>query len=359
MVYSRKLKKIIQPRAGRFKNYRLFYFAAIFLGSLLYLHLSSSYLTRLSKKNYLNEADVALELSAESIECDPINRSYVPYSVELDGVRYPTKLQLHMNHSLNFECLNNTQATKLILFWNEFFRFKHFRYGVGKRTPFVDHQCPVSNCELTEDKSRLDEADLVIVHMKNKYKAIPKHRANPDQRWVFFLFESPMNADFSSKNLNGIFNLTTTYRLDSDVYSAYHNSLNFKWQPNDTFDENYDYAAQKPKLAFTLVSNCLAASDRLSYLQELKKYIAVDIYGLCGEKKCAFQSEHDCHKKLSNEYKFYFAFENSFCKDYITEKFFKVVNLDIVPVVMGMGNYSHYVSLKLFQLNFLKIRVGI
>jgi len=34
------------------------------------------------------------------------------------------------------------------------------------------------------------------------------------------------------------------------------------------------------------------------------------------------------------------SFENSFCRDYVTEKFFKVLEYDIVPVVLGKGNYS-------------------
>ena len=36
------------------------------------------------------------------------------------------------------------------------------------------------------------------------------------------------------------------------------------------------------------------------------------------------------------QYKFYLAFENHNCQDYITEKFFNVIRRgDIVPVVMG------------------------
>jgi alpha-1,3-fucosyltransferase len=34
------------------------------------------------------------------------------------------------------------------------------------------------------------------------------------------------------------------------------------------------------------------------------------------------------------------SFENSFCDDYVTEKFFKVLEYDIVPIVLGSGNYS-------------------
>ncbi len=45
---------------------------------------------------------------------------------------------------------------------------------------------------------------------------------------------------------------------------------------------------------------------------------------------------------------FNFSFENSFCDDYVTEKFFKVLEYDIIPVVLGSGNYSKMAPTKSF-----------
>ena len=73
-----------------------------------------------------------------------------------------------------------------------------------------------------------------------------------------------------------------------------------------------------------LASNCGAANNRMEYARDLQKFIAVDIYGDCGEHKCPTHLPHKmsvpCVNWLANDYKFYLAFENSNCKDYITEK---------------------------------------
>ena len=71
------------------------------------------------------------------------------------------------------------------------------------------------------------------------------------------------------------------------------------------------------------VSNCRETNNRKQYAQELQKYIPVDIYGKCGTKTCPRSTETECFEMLNRDYKFYLAFENANCKDYITEKFFK------------------------------------
>ena len=73
----------------------------------------------------------------------------------------------------------------------------------------------------------------------------------------------------------------------------------------------------------------------------------VDVYGDCGEmeEECSkdpvtFVSPDECYRMIESKYKFYLSFENALCTDYVTEKFFDILNYKIVPVVYGGANYS-------------------
>ncbi len=48
-----------------------------------------------------------------------------------------------------------------------------------------------------------------------------------------------------------------------------------------------------------------------------------------------FVDNRDCEVSLLSEYKFYLAFENSFCEDYVSEKFWNALRRSVVPIVMG------------------------
>ena len=79
---------------------------------------------------------------------------------------------------------------------------------------------------------------------------------------------------------------------------------------------------------------------RAEYAMELQHYTDVTVYGLCGAsfKNMAgicSKTESVCKKELQR-YKFYLSFENSFCEDYVTEKYYKFgLMYGLVPIVMG------------------------
>lgn len=276
--------------------------------------------------------------------CSPYDTKFQQYEAKIDSVKYPKSIPLYLNRTINFKCLNKSTEFKKILFWNPFFGDAGYSFGLGKQRPFVKNKCPVTTCEITNDKSLVQEADYVVVHMRDSIEDFPQQRPL-NQQWIFLLYESPVHSGYFGK-YNKLFNLTSTYRIDSDFPSFYEVDFRYEWAFNPDFNESKNFSYGKSELAAGVISNCGGTSKRLDYIKELQNYVAIDIFGKCG-KACPSKfkngQEGSCKEIIAKEYKFYFAFENSICKDYVTEKFFQILNYNIVPVVMGGGVYDYFV----------------
>lgn len=96
------------------------------------------------------------------------------------------------------------------------------------------------------------------------------------------------------------------------------------------------------------MSNCSARNNRLQFAHELSKYIQVDIYGACGNLKCSRTTSDKCFDILDRDYKFYLAFENSNCRDYITEKFFvNGLSRTTLPIVVSLQMLTCFLTFHL------------
>ena len=99
--------------------------------------------------------------------------------------------------------------------------------------------------------------------------------------------------------------------------------------------------ARRKKLVAWVVSNCHTSSQRENYVRELSKHVKVSIMGNCGAK-CKQGGQDVCDNSVTSGFKFYLSFENSMCRDYMTEKVFNRMTQDVVPVVMGLGNFTRH-----------------
>ncbi|KAF5291716.1 hypothetical protein FQR65_LT11409 [Abscondita terminalis] len=198
--------------------------------------------------------------------------------------------------------------------------------GLTERDPAnLFNKCPVSDCVLTENKIEASSSDAII--FMNDFIQ-PRHLRFHEQVWILYLLESPFNS-IGMQDLSGVFNWTATYRRDSDIVTPYEKWTYYDDQVKEKY-QTIDYTLKKTKKVAWLVSNCVTRNHRLQYVEELQNYISVDIYGGCGPLKCS-----NCFDLLK-QYKFYLAFENSNCHDYITEKFFvNALSNDLIPIVMG------------------------
>jgi hypothetical protein len=140
------------------------------------------------------------------------------YNATIDGEKYPKKVPIMYNTSIDFDCLNQqNNQTKIILSWNGFIDMT-----------FDKETCPVKNCVLTYDRRFKEYADYVIFHGPDFHEPEslpPKDIARPDfQRWIFSVFESPFNTarlNAMIKDYDGVFNLTATYLEESDFEDIY------------------------------------------------------------------------------------------------------------------------------------------
>ena len=116
----------------------------------------------------------------------------------------------------------------------------------------------------------------------------------------------------------GFFNLTSTFRSDSDIPIPYFYYKHVKYS-EDRLPSTTRIMAKKKRLMVWFVSHCNTDSRREDYIAELIKYIPIDIYGKCGNQEaCGKRHTNSCLNVFLEEYKFYFAGENCFCKEYFT-----------------------------------------
>ena len=100
---------------------------------------------------------------------------------------------------------------------------------------------------------------------------------------------------------------------------------------------------QKEKSVLWIYSNC-AVKYRQDYAKKLQSSgVKLDIFGACGKKDpCSRQAK--CLSSMFQQYRFYFAFENSNCFDYITEKTWRSLFSGMVPIINGasLENCQHH-----------------
>lgn len=229
------------------------------------------------------------------------------------------------------------KINKTILYWNPFFtKFDYF--GNGWK---AFENCEIKSCYITSNRRYLpiDEYDAIIFHgAEYNYKkhGKPKKR-DPQQRYIFYTWESATNRFIDSHFWKDYYNWTMTYWRKSDIYMPYGDII--RNETNYTMPD-IDFVKKKLRTAAWFVSNCKAKNKRKQYVNNIQQSIDVDVYGKCGTKVCPRSKQDKCYEMLEENYLYYFSFENTLCEDYITEKLYLVLNYNVVPVVYGLANYE-------------------
>lgn len=253
---------------------------------------------------------------------------------------------------------------KYILQWTRSYTEPFIYMGRGQRT-FINRRCPVNNCFVTPDKnllSDLTEYDAVLFHgpeISQQLIRWPQKRSE-HQKFVFVSMESSFRYPVFYQMYDDFFNWTWTYRLNSDIYYGYimiKNKLGdvigpreemhwLKWEEMDPISEKVKNRLNTKTIAAAwFVSHCHVRSRRGKVARQLQDELAnynmtIDIYGLCGTKRCPRYQMKKCLGILERDYYFYLAFENSIAEDYVTEKLLHPLQHYTVPIVYGGANYT-------------------
>uniref|UniRef100_A0A0P6J2W8 Fucosyltransferase n=1 Tax=Daphnia magna TaxID=35525 RepID=A0A0P6J2W8_9CRUS len=243
---------------------------------------------------------------------------------------------------------------KTILFWNEGHAGNNtFDIGTGKDI-FLKAGCPVWNCETTTNRTLLaDESYDAVVFNQRKWDPLdlPAKRST-HQRYIFWSRDSPGWRYVNTNSMAEFFNWTMTYRWDSDIIYPYGwitltdptivtkmDAQGLQQLMAETQLGTVNSATAKTKKVAWFVSNCKSLSARNEYVDRLKTYIDVDIYGQCGTMRCSRLNSELCHEMLERDYKFYLSLENTLCEDYVTEKFFDQMRYHIIPIVFDLHGH--------------------
>lgn len=184
----------------------------------------------------------------------------------------------------------------------------------------------------SQNPAELQTADVVIwdiPFLRNEYTKVRKPAG---QIWCGWLMESPVIYPWVSSVME-LFDITMTYRLDSDVpvpYFYYSYMEQVRTMPG-----------KKSRNIASFIGSSVNFSHRREYLDVLMEYLQIDAYGY--RKNCSIKNRHYLTKQqVSGEYKFILAFENAIEKDWISEKFFDPFMVGSVPIYLGTPNIEEY-----------------
>ena len=210
-------------------------------------------------------------------------------------------------------------------------------------TSKLSKHCPHLSalCEFTANHSLFATSDALLFHMRSALNIPRNRRRPPNQKWIFAIRETPFHTHVNLKKIQGLFNTTMTFRVESDIKWTSGSYSKIPTGSQSQHNCSHNYADGKTKMTAWFVGNCATQSRREVYVRELQKHTEVHVYGNCGPYKCPRSRQEYCyHEVMEKNYKFYLSFENSLCADYITEKLWLALTVYVIPVVLGGGNYS-------------------
>ena len=284
-----------------------------------------------------------------------------------------------LQDSSSYSVRSDLASLNIILYWTKYFDRNHFGAGMGSE-PFEKGQCNLiapskdqtRKCWTTNDRSLFNSSLAVLFHARDidPDDLPPTAWRRPEQHFIFFNYESPVHTDLARLRLHlseHFFNLSMTYRLDSDIVILQPYGRLRCIRQSDPGCRDYPFIDSKRSLIKKMaklkqganysaathlarrkngtvawfVSNCRTDSRRELLVRNLSLFIPVDIFGSCKSNKKCGPDRADCDRMLSR-YHFYLSLENSLCPDYLTEKLYRALVHGTIPVIYGGADYTRF-----------------
>ncbi|KAJ6651487.1 hypothetical protein lerEdw1_020916, partial [Lerista edwardsae] len=128
----------------------------------------------------------------------------------------PSTIEPPRNSSLTEKEYVSRTLNPVILLWTwpfgEWFPFQKCSSVLG-----------IPDCHITDNRSWYQKADAIIVHHRDACSSpreLPQDPRPLAQRWIWFSMESPSHS-YNLSFMDNLFNLTMSYRRDSDIFTPY------------------------------------------------------------------------------------------------------------------------------------------
>ncbi|XP_070762121.1 alpha-(1,3)-fucosyltransferase 4-like [Enoplosus armatus] len=231
-------------------------------------------------------------------------------------------------------------------------------FGRYRKLPDCFGLYHIGGCTLTDDGRAYPEADAVVIHHRDVATGtadLPTEPRPRAQKWIWMNYESPAHTPRLWR-FEGVFNLTMTYRTDSDIFLPYgylvpreHKTKVLQSRVEHQLRAPSHSHLLRPRLLAWVISNWSESHARVALYYQLRRFIQVDVYGRAG-RPLQEDSGGGSVVRLVRRYQFYLALENSQHTDYITEKLWNAVRAGAVPVVLGPSrqNYERFLPPEAF-----------
>eukprot|EP01103_Thecamoeba_quadrilineata_P016288 TRINITY_DN5403_c0_g1_i1.p1 TRINITY_DN5403_c0_g1~~TRINITY_DN5403_c0_g1_i1.p1 ORF type:complete len:404 (+),score=70.60 TRINITY_DN5403_c0_g1_i1:53-1264(+) len=223
-----------------------------------------------------------------------------------------------------------TKQKKIALLWTPYYQKQP---NSLEKTHFCARNCTL---KVTSSRDYFEFAEAILFHSPDiVWDRLPP-KVVAGQSWVLYSQESPA-FDEPLRNQSKInkFDVMMRYRLEATIPVPFGRDIELPG------GEPVPLQMKSRESPIVWIGDlCYAPNRRERYIHELMRHIGVDSYGKCLHNKD--WPEGKSWEEVVSGYKFFLAFEHENCKDYVTEQYWKAIQLGVVPIVMGAPNIDDF-----------------